>query len=72
MNVVVGKQFESLKQKAMKYGAKDLDYSNWKNKKYVVTLKDGENIDFSHNRYEDFLIHKDKYGRKKIEKEQVK
>lgn len=30
MNVVVGKQFESLKQKAIKYVAKDLDYSNKK------------------------------------------
>lgn len=68
MNVVVGKQFESLKQKAIKYVAKDLDYSN---QKIINVLKHVKMVEIS-IRHEDFLIRKDKYRRKNIEKEQVK
>ena len=50
----------SLRHKAkVIYGAKDLDYSNRKNNKYVVTLKNGNKIHFGDNRYEDFTMHRD-------------
>lgn len=54
----------SLKAKAKKYGAKDLEVSTRKNKKYVVTLKDGKKINFGDSRYEDFTMHKDPIRRK--------
>ena len=58
MNIVTGKDFNLLRLRAINvYGAKDLDYSNHKNKKYMVTLKNGDKIHFGDNRYEDFLFH---------------
>ena len=33
--------------------------SNRKNKKYIAMFKNGTNIHFGDNRYEDFTIHKD-------------
>jgi len=60
MNIVTGNNFDLLKFRAINlYGAKNLDYSNRMNKKYVVTLKNGNKIHFGDNRYEDFLTHKD-------------
>ena len=41
------------------YGAKDLQISTRRNKKYVVTLKNGDQIHFGHPHYEDFMIHQD-------------
>lgn len=49
---------ESLKRKAKSLGAKDLERSTRKNKKYVVTLKDGEKINFGDSRYQDYTMHK--------------
>jgi len=47
MNTVTGNKFDLLKYRAINlYDAKDLDYSNRKNKKYMVTLKNGEKIHF--------------------------
>ena len=55
-----GDEFNSLKFRAKNvYGARDLQYSNRGDKKYVVTLKNGNKIHFGDRRYEDFLIHKD-------------
>ena len=40
MNTVTGKKFNLLKHRAVNiYGAKNLEYSNRLNKKYMVTLK---------------------------------
>ena len=45
MNLVTGKDFDLLKHRAVNvYGARDLSYSNRKNKKYMVTLKNGNKI----------------------------
>ena len=64
--IVTGKDFDLLRQRArVIYGAKDLEYSNNKNKKYMVTLKNGNKIHFGDSRYEDFLIHGDKNRRDK-------
>ena len=60
MNTVTGKDFDLLRRRAINlYGVKDLDYSNRMNKKYMVTLKNGNKIHFGDDRYEDFLTHKD-------------
>ena len=60
MNIVTGKDFNLLRHRAINiYGTKDLDYSNRKNKKYMVTLKNGNGLHFSDTRYEDFLSHQD-------------
>jgi len=59
-NLKFGDEFNSIKFRAKHvYGAKDLDYSGRKDKKYVVTLKNGEKIHFGDRQYEDFLVHKD-------------
>ena len=63
--VVRGKDFDKLKKKAKKLGAKSLDYSKRKNNKYVVTLPDGKNVHFGSPKYSDFLIHKDEKGKNK-------
>lgn len=55
---------DSLKAKAKKYGAQDLEASSRKNKKYVVTLKDGKKINFGDSRYQDYTMHHDKERRK--------
>ena len=57
--VVTGKDFQKLKKKARKLGAKSLDYSKRKNNKYVVTLPGGKNLHFGSSQYPDFLIHRD-------------
>ena len=58
--IVTGEDFNLLKQRArVLYNAKDLDYSDCKNKKYMVTLKNGNKIHFGDKRYEDFLTHND-------------
>ena len=63
--VVKGKDFDKLKKKAKKLGAKSLDYSKRKNNKYVVTLLDGKNVHFGSSKYSDFLIHKDEKRKNK-------
>ena len=60
MNTVTGKDFDLLRQRARNiYSVKDLSYSNRKNKKYMVTLKNGDRIHLGDKRYEDFLTHQD-------------
>lgn len=53
-----------LKNKISKLGLDDLineiGYAKWP-KKYYVVLKNGKKVSFGDVRYEDFLIHKDKY-----------
>jgi len=69
MNVVIGKDFDLLKHRAINvYGAKNLEYSHNINKKYVVTLKNGNKIHFGDPQYEDFLIHNDKDRRNRYRK----
>ena len=57
--VVTGKDFKKLTKKAKKLGAESLDYSKWKNNKYVVTLPGGKNLHFGSSKYPNFLIYKD-------------
>ena len=58
--ILTGKDFDLLRHRARAvYGAKNFDYSDRENKKYVVTLKNGKKVHFGDSRYEDFLIHKD-------------
>ena len=58
-NLKFGDEFDSLKFRAKNvYGAKDLNYSNRADKKYVVTLKNGDKIHFGDRMYQDYLIHK--------------
>lgn len=64
-NVVTGKDFAKLTKKALKLGAKSLDYSNRKNNKYVVTLEDGKKVHFGSTKYPDFLIHHDEESKEK-------
>jgi len=60
MNTVTGEEFNLLRNRAINlYGAKDLNYSNRINKKYMVTLKNGKKVHFGDKRYEDFLTHQD-------------
>ena len=69
MNFLDGEDFELLRLRAINlYGAKGLQYSQRSNKKYVVTLKNGDQIHFGHPDYEDFLIHKDKVRRLRYRK----
>ena len=45
--IVTGKDFNLLKHRAKNlYEAKNLEYSDIKNKKYVVSLKNGKRIHF--------------------------
>ena len=58
--IVTGKDFDLLRQRArVIYGVKDLKYSDRKNKKYVVTLENGEKTHLGDKRYDDFLSHQD-------------
>ena len=58
--IVTGKDFELLRRRAkFIYGAKDLNYSDRKNKKYMVTLKNNVKIHFGDSWYDDFLSHQD-------------
>jgi len=60
MNLVNGEDFDLLRYRAINlYDARDLSYSNRKNKKYMVTLKNGKKIHFGDSRYEDYLSHQD-------------
>jgi len=60
MNLLNGRDFVLLRHRAKNlYDAKDLSYSNRKNKKYVVTTKDNKQIHFGDSRYEDYLSHQD-------------
>jgi len=69
MNIVTGKDFDLLKHRAkVIYDARDLSYSDRKNKKYMVTLKNGDKIHFGDSRYEDYLIHKNKNRRNRYRK----
>ena len=58
---MISKNFE---EKQKKLGAKYLDYSKRKNKKYVVEYE-GKKIHFGSTKYEDYLIHKDLDRREK-------
>ena len=63
MNLVYGKEFHDLRNKARNvYKAYDLVYSTRRrdNKKYVVVVEGGRQIHFGHPQYQDFVIHKDK------------
>ena len=62
--IVEGEEFKKLQRKAKILGAKSLDYSNRKNNKYVVEYE-GKKIHFGSNKYEDYLIHKEKERRDK-------
>ena len=59
MNLLIGDKFQKLKLKALSLGAKDLKYFPKMNKKYLVTLPNGNKVHFGDSRYEDFLTHKD-------------
>ena len=63
--VVKGKDFKKLNKKAKKLGADSLDYSKWKNNKYVVTLPSGKKLHFGSSKYPDFLIHRDEQKKDK-------
>ena len=64
-NVVTGKDFAKLIKKALKLGDASLDYSNRKNNKYFVTLKDGKKVHFGNPKYQDYLLNGDEERRKK-------
>lgn len=69
MNIVSGKDFDLLQMRAKNvYRAKDLQLSHKKNKKYVITLKNGKKIHFGDPNYEDFLIHGDMRRRERYRK----
>ena len=59
MNLLIGDKFDKLKMRALNFVAKDLKYSPKMNKKYLVTLPNGDKVHFGDARYEDFLTHKD-------------
>ena len=58
-NVVEGEAFTKLQKKAKRLGAKYLDYSKRKDKKYIVTLESRKKIHFGNSKLEDYLILKD-------------
>ena len=64
-NVVQGEAFRKIQKKAKKLGAKSLQYSKRKDKKYLVTLESGKKIHFGSTKHEDYLSHKDDDRRKK-------
>ena len=67
--ILTGKDFDLLRQRArVVYGAKDLDYSNRENKKYVVTLKNRDKIHFGDAHYQDYTTHKDADRRSRYRK----
>ena len=67
MNVLQGDDLNLLRRKAKNmYGAKDLRICTRRNKKYVLTLKNGDQIHFGHPDYEDFMIHQDQDRRFQI------
>ena len=64
MNIFHGNDFNSLRRKAINmFGADDLQISTKRNKKYVVTLKNGDQTHFGHPDYENFMIHQDQNRR---------
>ena len=69
MNTVTGNDFNLLKHRAINVsGAKNIEYSNRLNKKYMVTLKNSNNIHFGDPRYEDYLTHLDRKRRAQYRK----
>ena len=69
MNIVIGNDFYLLRRRAINlYGAKNLEYSHKTNKKYGITLKNNNKIHFGDTRFEDYLIHKNKYRRDRYRK----
>ena len=62
-NLVYGKKFKKLTEKAIELGAVSFDYSKRKDKKYVVRLPNGKKIHFGSSKYPDYLTHKDKERR---------
>ena len=64
-NLVKGKDFMKLINRAKELGAKYLDYSSRKHNKYVVTLPGRKKIHFGSDKYSDYLIHKDKNRRER-------
>lgn len=69
MNIVIGKDFDLLRHRAINvYSAKNLEYSHKTNKKYTVTLKNNNKIYFGDPRFEDYLIHKNKKRRVRYRK----
>ena len=64
-NLVQGEAFRKLHKKTKRLGAKSLDYSKRKDKKYTVTLDSRKKIHFVSPKYEDYLSHKDEERRKK-------
>ena len=63
MNILEGDELTALRRKAIIFGAKDLEISDKRNKKYMVTLKNGKKVHFGHPYFEDFLIHGDQKRR---------
>ena len=64
-NILQGKEFEDLIEKAKSLGAESLNYSTRKGNKYMVILKDGKIVHFGSPKYEDFTMHKDEIRREK-------
>ena len=64
-NLVQGEAFGKLQKKAKRLGAKSLDYSKRKDKKYNVILESGKKIHFGSTKYEDYLSLKDNDRRQK-------
>ena len=64
-NLVQGEAFKKLQKKAKRLGARSLDYSKRKDKKYTVTLESGKKIHFGSTKYQDYLSHKDDDRREK-------
>lgn len=64
-NILKGKEFEDLVNKAKDLGAESLKYSTRKGNKYMVTLPGGKVVHFGSPHYEDFTIHKDEIRREK-------
>ena len=61
--------FDELLHNAInKYGARNLEPSKRKNKKYVVTLQDGQKIHFGDRRYSDYTLHEDEERRERYRK----
>ena len=55
MNILQGADLVALRKKAINiFGAKDLQISNKRNIKYVVTLRNNDQVHFGSPNYEDF------------------
>lgn len=58
MYLLTGKEFDNLRNRVVKLGAKDLQYSRLLNKTCVVTLPNNKKNNFGDKRYKDFTIYK--------------